>query len=208
MSLFCDDRDLLVWEAEIFSEPGVAHLALLANVDVNVAGTALTSGTLALSQVEPGMVAVLTEGAGESAQSCAAVFTAVASADAATVSVVRAIGEDAAPPRIQGDVKLAVVSFRPLIEAVGGEITALLGLEGTSAEDFSAVLGLKPAAVFGTLAAIYRAIGPTTNADKKLALYTRLYQLARRAVAGMIDLDGDGVAETRVCAGMTALERV
>jgi hypothetical protein len=207
MSLFCDDRDLLVWEAGIFSEPGMAHLALLSEAEVNVAGTALTSAGAILSKIAAGMVGVLKEGAGSPPKSTAVVFTEVVSSTAATVSVPRVAGDDPAAPWIQGDVKLSVVSFRPVIEAVGREVVALLGLEGQSA-GMENVLGLRPAAIFGTLAAIYRAIGPSADSDKKLALYTRLYQIARRAIAGMVDLDGDGHAETLVFAGTTALERV
>jgi hypothetical protein len=209
MNLFCEDRDLAVWEPTAFTEPAVAPLALVRGAAATVAGTAVTTAGAALGAVAPGMVAVIRKGAGDAAVEAVTVVTAVAAADAMSVSVLRAPGEPpAGPPGVDGDATVTVVSFRALIAAVGDEVLALLGVAPGALGGASQVLGLKAAVVFGALAAVYRAAGPSARADAKLALYTRYYQIARRAIAGAVDADGDGVAETPVGAAVTTWERV
>jgi hypothetical protein len=207
MGLFCADQDLLGWESGIFGDAGVAHLALVKDADATLSGGTLLTAAAVLGGAEPGMVAVLRQGSGETLVTTYAVITTNLAANQASVSVLRSAGEDPAVPAMSGAVKVTIVSFHPVIAAVGDELLALLGIEPRMLTEASTVMGLKTATIFGTLAALFRAIGPSAAADKKLALYTRMFQLARRAVGGWVDADGDGVAERRVCAGIAVMER-
>ena len=118
--------------------------------------------------------------------------------------------------RVGSPVKATVVTYRPQIAAVGDSLLGLLGItsdrDTEGAPAFGSVVGFKPAAIFGTLAAIYRGLAEATNASNvtlsKRAFYEGLAQAARLTISAMVDEDGDGVPETRVWGGVREVERV
>jgi hypothetical protein len=71
--------------------------------------------------------------------------------------------------------------------------------------------GFKAAAIFGTLAAIYRTLVETQSATaitfSKRTFYEGLAQASRLTLGATIDRDGDGVPETRRLSGVHVLER-
>jgi hypothetical protein len=173
----------------------------------------MAAGVLGL--VEPGMVVRLTL-ADDSLTQLGEVVE-VADATHATVSALRGRGSEAAvAPLTAGSVKVTVLSFRPQIAAVGDGLLSLVGVASDRETDASPVYsdasGFKPAAVFGTLAAIFRTLAETSTAtnitySKKL-FYEGLAQASRQALAATVDQDGDGVPETRVHSAVHQLERV
>ena len=94
----------------------------------------------------------------------------------------------------------------------GGGFAAGASGDYEGAPAFGSVVGFKPAAIFGTLAAIYRGLAEATNASNvtlsKRAFYEGLAQAARQTISAMVDEDGDGVPETRVWGGVREVERV
>src|SRR6185369_2317751 len=90
-------------------------------------------------------------------------ITAIADSTHATVSALRGrASESAVVPLTGGAVKVTVIIFRPQIAAVGDALLALVGVacdrDSGAAPVYSDLSGFKPAAIFGTLAAIYRTL--------------------------------------------------
>jgi len=116
---------------------------------------------------------------------------------------------------VGGSVKVTVVSFRPQIGAVGDGLLAQLGVGSdrhTEADKVvGGLLGFRTACVFGVLAAVFRTLlsveGESAANKAKLLFYGKLFEGARRGISGMVDEDGDGVAERREEAGVSRLVR-
>ncbi len=211
---FCNDADLAVWEPSVFSVAGFGHQVVLTAAAGTLTGDALVMGDAVLGDVLPGMVASVATADGTATQLLEVV--SVADASHAGVSVLRGrSAEDAEAPAISGSVKVTVVSFRPQIAAVGDQLLAAIGVasdrDTDPAKATADLTGFRSAAIFGTLAAIFRGTAGDTAATNvaltKLNLYETLAAGARRGITGKVDEDGDGVAETRVLAGVGRLVR-
>jgi hypothetical protein len=135
----------------------------------------------------------------------------------AVLSALRGRSSEAAvPPLTGGSVKVTVLTFKPQIGAVGDSLLSLVGVASDRATDptpaYGGLCGFKPAAIFGTLAAIYRtlvtATGATANTLSKRIFYEGLEQASRQTLGATIDRDGDGVPETRRLSGVHLLQRV
>lgn len=208
--MFCNDTDLLLLEPAVFTLAETPSFRRLADVSATLAGTALTldAGSLTEAGVSPGMVATLR--AADQALLGHAEVVSVEEARRATVSVPRA-RQDESPvaPTAQGALRVTVTSFLAQIAAVSAELMRLLGtVERDQAAPAGA--GLRTAAVFGTLAAIYRMAGGTADGSltAKASCYQQAYAALRQAVTARVDLDGDGVAETQRLAGVRGIWRV
>jgi hypothetical protein len=211
---FCDDTELLAWEPGIFLETAYAHQALIKQATGTVTGTGLVMDAAVLGAVSAGMVAQLTLADGSLTQ--LAEIVSVADGTHATVSALRGRSSEAAvAPLTAGAVKVTVLSFRPQIAAVGDALLSLVGVASDRSTDaapaYADAAGFKPAAIFGTLAAIYRTLVETPSANNitygKKAFYEGLALAARQTLMATVDQDGDGVPETRVHAAVHALER-
>ena len=211
---FCEDVDLAVWEPGVFGEAVFGHQVLLKEAAGTLTGTSLVMGSGVLGDILPGMVATVALADGSASQLLEIV--SVADATHAVVSVLRGRESEAAEgPSVGGSVKVTVVSFRPQIGAVGDALLAMIGVASDRSADATTVTanlrGFRTAAVFGTLAAIYRAAAGETNATNvalsKKELYETLFAGARRAIEGWVDEDGDGVCERRVRGGVARLTR-
>ena len=98
---------------------------------------------------------------------------------------------------------------------MGDDLLSLIGVASDRGTDpapaYACLLGFKPAAIFGTLAAIYRTLADTKAATNviynKRAFYEGLAQASRQTLGATVDRDGDGVPETRVLSGVHMLTR-
>jgi hypothetical protein len=212
---FCDDVELMAWEPSVFTQTAFSHQTVVKGAVGTLTGTALllTSGSLAA--VLPGMVAQVTLADGSLTQLLEVV--AVTDATHATVSMLRGRSSEAAiVPLVTGSVKVTVVTFQPQIAAVGDALLALVGIasdrDNLPAPASVGLCGFKAAAIFGTLAAIYRALVETQSATNvtfsKRTFYEGLAQASRLTLGATIDRDGDGIPETRRWSGVHLLERV
>jgi hypothetical protein len=211
---FCDDVELMAWEPGVFVQTAFAHQMLVKNAAGTLTDTALVLSSGSLANVVPGMVAQVTLADGSLTQLLEVV--AVADGTHATVSALRGRSSEAAiSPLTGGSVKVTVVTFQPQIAAVGDALLGLVGIASdrdTEPMPASAGLcGFKAAAIFGTLAAIYRTLVETESATNitfsKRTFYEGLAQAARLTLGATVDRDGDGVPETRRWSGVHVLER-
>jgi hypothetical protein len=168
-----------------------------------------------LGVVSAGMVAQLT--LADDSLTQLVEIVSVSDGTHATVSALRGRGSEApVAPLTSGSVKVTVLSFRPQIAAVGDALLALVGVASDRSSDaspaYANAAGFKPAAIFGTLAAIYRTLVETSSATNitysKRTFYEGLAQAARQTLTATVDQDGDGVPETCVHSGVHTLERV
>ena len=172
----------------------------------------LTSGSLAA--VLPGMVAQATLADGSLTQLLEVV--SVADATNATVSALRGRSVERVVTQLTGgSVKVTVVTFQPQIAAVGDALRAGGAHERSrlfaGAPAYADLRGFRAAAIFGTLAAIYRTLVETQSATNitfsKRTYYEGLAQTSRQQLAATIDCDGDGVPEEQVLSGVHTLKR-
>jgi hypothetical protein len=207
--MFCTDTDLLVIDADIFEIADLADFRRTLDYSATLTGTTLTlaSGSWTAAGALPGMVVTLMDTTGTFLRH--AELVVVTDSSHATISVPRALASDAAvPPAANGVAKARLISFLPQIAAISAQLMGLLGVDTARDQALPAVdhgASLRSAAVMGTLATLYRAAGPALAG--KAALYAQAYAALRRAVSARVDLDGDGVAETRRNAGIRKLVR-
>lgn len=212
---FCQDVDLMAWEPGIFFEAAFAHQTLVKGAAGTLTGTALVLTSGSLAGVSAGMVVQVSL----ADDSLTQLLEVVSLADAthATVSALRGRSSDpVVTPLTGGSVKITVVTFQPQIAAVGDALFGLVGI--TSDRDSSpgpastGLSGFRAAAIFGTLAAIYRTLVDAKSATNitfsKRTYYEGLAQSSRQQLAATIDCDGDGVPEERVLSGVHTLRRV
>ncbi len=195
--MFTADRDLLTLEPNVFRDAGWVGQRLLTTTG-SVSGTTLTiaSGSFTDAGIAPGHVLVY--------DAIALEVLTVASATAATVSILRALPTDPAiPPPALGTKSVACWTFRPQIALVHTQILRMLGIDpdATPESMVSEASIINPASLslaesLGTLHLVYSAAAALTQADSALAARAQMYRQRfgeerQRAVA-RIDLDGDG----------------
>jgi len=186
-------------------EPAFGHQSLFADVAGTLTGTGLVMGSSVLGHALPGMVARI-----ELADDSLTQLLEVVSVTDGTHAVVSALrgraGESAVTPLVGGSVKVGIVTFRPQIAAVGDELLGILGVMSDRDAQVDAATadlrGFRMAAIFGTLAAVFRTLSTSESATAatlaKREFYERLAAQAKRAISGRADRDGDGVLERRV----------
>ena len=211
---FCEDVDLMAWEPGVFFETAFAHQTLVKEAAGTLTGTALVLTSGSLAAVSPGMVAQVTLADGSLTQLLEVV--SVADATHATVSALRGRGsEPVVAPLTGGSVKVTVVTFQPQMAAVGDGLFGLVGItsdrDSSPAPAYADLSGFRAAAIFGTLAAIYRTLVDTKSATpttfSKRNYYEALAESSRQTLAATIDCDGDGVPEEHVLSGAHTLRR-
>lgn len=219
---FATDLDLATWEPALFAAPIPAAQRRLWKTAATIAGSTLTiANSLSAAGITPGMVATLTQSTTTGTGTTAVTTTdtilceiiSIPTDTTATLSALRARATDVPiPPSLTGTVTLTVVSYAPLIDAIGDSLLNALHLPS----DFSTsptpapehLWGFRAAAVFGTLAAAYRSIEPSTPASTaKITIYDKLHQLARKVISAMLDTNNDGIPDLHLAAGNTTLHR-
>lgn len=212
---FCDDAELLAWEPSVFSEEVFSHQSVIREVAGTLTGTQLEMDEEVLGAVLPGMVMRVALADGTLSQLTEVV--SVEDSTHATISALRGRSTEAAvSPLVSGAVKVTVVTFRPQIGAVGDSLLELIGVSSDRGHEaspkFGETAGFRPATVFGTLAAVYRALAAAENVNNivlsKRAFYEGLAQASRQTIAALVDANGDGVPEKWVWGAVKELQRV
>ena len=211
---FCHDVDLMIWEPSIFLDGAFGHQSLFSAASATLTGTALVTASSVLDHALPGMVAKLAL-ADDSLTQLVEVVS-VADGTHAVVSALRGrAGETAVAPLVGGSVKAGIVTFRPQIAAVGDELLTILGVMSDRDAQVDAATadlrGFRMAAIFGTLAAVFRTLSTEEGASAamlgKRDFYDKLFVHARRAISGRADRNGGGVIGRRTRAAVGDLVR-
>ncbi len=209
---FCNDRDLINLEPNLFSEaPLVAHHRLTVS-DGTLAGTMLTSANadFTAAQIDAGSVVLVDDMPHEVVERI--------DANTLTVSLLRSDLTDAPIPGTDGsDLELTVRTFSPQIALVHGMLMRLLGGDArqpTGALDDSAVVStdvMRRLETLATLERIYSAAftlqSDNAHALTKATEYRRRFRAACAASTVLIDLDGDGLPDVRRHLGVMRLRR-
>lgn len=199
--MFSKDRDLVVHEPGLMRDVGWAgqrRLSVLGSVN----GTQLTisSGSFLDSGVEAGHVVVF--------DGVTLEVVSVDSASVATVSLLRGdITGSAVPPISASNRGVVVHDFSAQRTIVHRQVLTMLGVDaaGESGLGIDESMVTNPGALtrlesLGTLHLIYAgASAPGRAADRyeqRAELYRQRYQRERESVVAMIDIDGDGIAES------------
>ena len=207
--IFCTDVDLLHWEPNIFRDAAFASQTLIAGTG-DIAGTTFTiaSGSLTAAHVSAGGVAVLSGGVAGSYP-----IVTVGSATQMTLSVLydqlypdEGAGA-ASPVGSATGLGFAVRTFWAQRKVVSDLLTQAAGVGAALGEAGKGTIlnieSLRRACVLGTLQMIYNALaapgtdGAAAELRVRADLYERLYRRAVRLARVELDLDGDGVADTR-----------
>ncbi len=208
--MFAKDRDLVVLEPGLMRDVAWAGQRVM-YVNGGVSGTTMTlvSGSFIDAGVEPGYVVVFNNTALE--------VVSVESATSATVSLRRANTSSApvaGPQSATGSVE--VWTFTPQIGLVHRQILAMLGIDPDGGGELheGAVTnpgGLARLEALGALHLIYAAAGAPGHGgakfDQRAEMYRTRFGNERERVVAMIDLDGDGVADTARRANVFVLTR-
>ena len=198
--MFARDRDLLVLEPGLMRDVAWNGQRVLNTTGVlNGDSLALTSGSWIDAGVGPGFVVAIDGVAHE--------IVSVQDATFATVSLIRASGEsDPVVASIAGTPSVVVHTFSPQIGLVHRQVLAMLGIDPDDPEGPGAGAVLNPGSLvrveaLGALHLIYAsAAAPGRGGEayaERAERYKRRFGAERGRVSALIDLDGDGVAETR-----------
>lgn len=198
--MFASDRDLLILEPGLYRDVKWNGQRLLSGVgDLN--GTALTllTGSFTESGIGAGHVALI--------DSTPMEVVSVESATSATVSIMRG---DTTSVAVGGkEVAAAVVevfTFEPQISIVHRQVLSMVGIDVDDPEGLGESAVTNPGAMvvlesLGALHLIYASAGAPGRGGEAYLERARVFQqrfsIQRGHVTAMIDLDGDGIAETR-----------
>lgn len=197
--MFSKDRDLYVLEPGLNKDVAWAGLKRISTVG-SVVGTTMTitTGSFVDAQVEAGNV-VLFDG-------IVLEVVSVQSATQATISMMRAdLSSNAVPGVDASNRSVAVYDYSPQRSIVHRQVLTMLGFDPDDV-DFDESVITNPGALvrleaLGALHLIFAGAGAPGRAgdkfDQRAAMYKQRFAAERERVVAMIDLDGDGIAETR-----------
>ena len=197
--MFAKDRDLYVLEPGLHKDVAWFGQRLL-NANGSLVGTTLTMNTGSLSSggVAAGHVVIF--------DGVALEVVSVESDTQATVSLMRAdIGSVAIPGVGASNRVVVVYGYGPQLGIVHRQVLAMIGLD-VDEDGFDESVVTNPGALvrleaLGALHLIYAGAGAPGRAGEKFDLRAKMYKerfsSERERVVAMIDLDGDGVAETK-----------
>ncbi len=216
MTRFCDDRDLLGIDPEVFLQPGPPAQVPLAGTGGVLTGTAFTAPTdFTAAGVEPGRVlCTYTDSPGEAS---AWEIVSVDADDALTVSVLRAdAGDPPIAPPAGTELGFEVRSFAAQVAAASNALAETLRraaeTAGIELAEFVDSAQLRTAAAVGALAAVHaaraRTTGPSDGHWAKATHFLRELSTLERRLRLAVDLDGDGVAERTRSLGNVTLRRI
>jgi hypothetical protein len=216
--MFASDRDLLVYEPRLFLDAGwLGQRLVLASGGV-VGGVATAAGVnMAAVGVQAGGVLSYTGASFE--------VVSVLGTGGAVVSRLRASVTDAAlpTPDVASQTTLEVVTFRPQLAVVHGQLLRMLGIEPQDAREGalteSAVVNpgsLTRLECLGALHLIYAAaaaaaapggLGAGLSYGERALMYRERFAAERLRVSVLIDADGDGEPEVTRRPGVGFLVR-
>ncbi len=207
---FSTDRDLLVDEPALFNDVAYVGQQRLRVTDGAFDGTTLTSAAadFVASGVEPGGVVLI----------AGVPHEVIVRTDANTlgVSLLRLRLSDAPLPGVAGsNLEVIARTFAPQAGLVHDHLLRLLGLTGEDGgPDEDALVSLSVMArleALGTLERVYSGaaalVGDNDGVLLKAGDYRERFRWALRGAVVLLDLDGDGRADTRRRPGVLQLQR-
>jgi len=215
MSNFCQDRDLLSIEPELFAD-GNPCQTLASGTNGVIAGTTFSStgSNFEAAGARAGMVLHVGGDSPETAKTYEIV--SVDSATQLTVSRLRADDDDdPLAPTTGTEMGFSVRTFAPQIRTVSQTLAEKLRqveeVAGVAAADFADSVQLRMTAACGTLAAIFvtrseNATSADANWAKAEHYRTRFERLGLQ-LRLTVDVDGDGLAEQTRALGNVTLRR-
>ena len=215
MSNFCQDRDLLSIEPELFAD-GNPCQTLASGTDGIIAGTMFSStgSDFETAAVQAGMALHVAGGSLETAKTYEVV--SVDSATQLTVSRLRTNDDDDPLAPVPGtDLGFSIRTFAPQIRTVSQTLAEKLRqveeVAGIAAADFADSAQLRMTAACGTLAAVFVTRSENaTSADANWAKaehYRTRFERLRLQLRLAVDADGDGLAEQTRTLGNVTLRR-
>ncbi|MFK7760040.1 MAG: hypothetical protein AB8C13_08840 [Phycisphaerales bacterium] len=198
--MFATDRDLLIIEPGLYRDVVWSGQRLLSGTG-NLTGAVLTltSGTFVEGDISAGHVVLI--------DSVPMEVVSVESAVSATVSIMRSdTDSNVVPGTSVSGASVEVYTFGPQIEIVHRQVLAMIGIDpddesGLGAGAVTNPSGLVVLEALGALHLIYASAGAPGRGGEAFLDRSKQYQqrfsMQRGFVTAMIDLDGDGIAETR-----------
>lgn len=209
---FSTDRDLLTLEPHVFRDVPFLSQQRVSVTDGVISGTTLTSASadFVASQVEAGSVVLVNDVAHE--------VISRTDANTLSISLPRASLTDAAIPPGDGSALTVMArTFDVQASLVHDSLLRLIGIEPDDpdnelAEDSVVSLGLMHRLeALGTLEGIYSSafalVGDNAALREKAREYRRRFQAACATATILIDIDGDGFADSRRTLGVIRLHR-
>ncbi len=198
--MFASDRDLLILEPGLYRDVKWNGQRLLSGVG-DLDGTTLTllTGSFTESGIDAGHVVLI--------DSVPMEVVSVQSSTSATVSIMRGDTDSVA---VGGkDVAAAVVevfTFEPQISIVHRQVLSMVGIDVDDPDGLGESAVTNPGALvvleaLGALHLIYASAGAPGRGGEayleRAKVFQQRFSMQRGHVTAMIDLDGDGIAETR-----------
>lgn len=198
--MFAKDRDLLVIEPGLFREVKWNGQRLLSGTgDLSGSLLTLTSGSFIEGGITQGHVVLI--------DSIPMEVVSVQSATTATVSIMRGDPDSTfIPGKWVTGADVEIFTFEPQIRIVHRQILAMIGIDADDESGLGSDAVTNPAAMvvleaLGALHLIYASAGAPGRGGEGYLDRSRIYQqrfsMERGSVVALIDLDGDGIAETR-----------
>ncbi len=215
MNQFCQDRDLLAIEPDVFVTAGFAGQELISGTDGTISGTTFTSpaGDFVTAGISGGMVVSITPSTG---QAKSFEIISVESATSMTVSILRADTNDQPTPAPAGSsLSYFIRTFGPQIGGVSAtlaeKLRQLSEVAGVSTADFADSAQLRYATAHGTLSAIFLAradnAAPFDANWIKAQYYRDQFSRLQLQLRLVTDTDGSGAAESARSFGNVRLIR-
>lgn len=204
--MFASDRDLLIFEPNLFRDVGWLGQRLLKGTG-SISGTTLTISAFDVGFDAAGIAA----GHIVTVDGVAYEVLARLSASQATISRLRAMADDPAlPPSAVTGKETFIVSFAPQLAQVHGQVIRMLGIEpqdpvlpgvpGTPTEaSITNPEALRTVEALGALFLIYAAAsalaGSAGDSSERAEWYRRRFMQERERIAVRLDVDGDGLPD-------------
>ena len=195
--MFAKDRDLYVLEPGLHKDVGWLGQKRISTIG-SVVGTTLTINTQSFedAQVEAGHVVIF--------DGIVVEVVSVEGATQATVSMMRGDTKGVAIPGVEANTRgVAIFDYSAQRSMVHRQVLVMLGLD-PDVDGFDESVVTNPGALvrleaLGALHLIYASAGAPGRAgekfDQRAQMYKERFMGERERVVGMIDLDGDGIAD-------------
>jgi len=198
--MFAKDRDLLVIEPGLYRDVVWNGQRLLSGTgDLSGTTLTLTSGSFLDGEIGAGHVVLV--------DSVPMEVVSVQSDAVATVSIMRGDSSSSViPGKPATGAVVEVFTFAPQVEIVHRQVMSMVGIDVDDVDGLGDSAVTNPGAlvvleVLGALHLIYASAGAPGRGGEafldRAKLYQQRFSAERGSVVAFIDLDGDGIAETR-----------
>lgn len=198
--MFAKDRDLVLIEPGLFRDVAWNGQRLLSGTgDLNAASLTLTSGSFLDGGIGAGHIVLI--------DSVPMEIVSIDSPLVATVSIIRNDeNSNIVPGKSVSGAVVEVFTFGPQIEIVHRQILSMVGIDVDDPDGLGEAAVTNPGALvllesLGALHLIYASAGAPGRGGEafldRAKVYQQRFSTQRGQVVALIDLDGDGIAETR-----------